>query len=198
MNSFSPHIPFAELADLADGHPTSSAEALEHLSLCSTCATQLETLRQTITLMKSDLAEDVPAGLIADAKGLFRAHSMNQQPSLLARVIAELTFDSLTTAPAFGLRSAANTGRQLIYSTDQADIDLRIAQEDDGWTVAGQVLGSDCVSAEVKLESDDFSASAELSELCEFSFRSVPDGAYKIVVQLQHSVVETPQLELRL
>lgn len=194
MNDFSRHISFTELADLADGRTMSSAEALEHLSVCSTCATQLETLRQTITLMRSDA--DAPAHLIVEAKGLFRRQ--REQASLLSRVIATLTFDSFTSAPAFGLRSGASTGRQLIYSTDRADIDVRVAQESEGWAVAGQILGSNCGGADVKLESENFSTSAEVSELCEFSFRPVPDGAYKLVVQLEEMIVETPRLELRL
>src|SRR5215510_10944480 len=165
MNNFSPHISFAELADLADGYSTSSAEALKHLSVCSSCATELETLRQTITLMRTDA--DAPAHLIAEAKSLFRRQGIKEQASLLSRVIATLTFDSFTSAPAFGLRSATSTGRQLIYSSDRTDIDLRVAQESEGWTVAGQILGLNCASADVKLESDNFSTSAEVSELCE-------------------------------
>jgi len=192
MNSFSPHLSFTELADLADGHSTSSAEALKHLAVCADCATQLETLRQTITLMRTDA--NAPAHLIAETKGLFRRQGIREQASLLSRVITTLTFDSFTSAPAFGLRSASSTGRQLIYSSDRVDIDLRVAQEGEGWTVAGQILGADCAGVDVKLESDSFSTSADVSELCEFAFRPVPDGVYKIVVELEDAIVETPRL----
>ena len=198
MNIFSPHISFTELADLADEHSTASAEALKHLSACSSCSRQLQTMQQTIGLMKSDSAENAPAELVEYAKNIFSGPAVNRKASRLERLVAAVTFDSLTAAPAFGLRSATNAGRQLVYSTDTADIEVRVVPENEDWTVAGQILGSNCESGDVKLEGDDFSVAAELNELCEFSFRSVPGGAYKIVVRLADSIIETPQLELRL
>jgi hypothetical protein len=197
MNTLSQHISFTELADLAEERST-SAEALQHLAACTHCSSQLQAIRQTVGLMKSDAAEDAPAEVIDNAKRIFRQGKVRHEPSLVARVVAALTFDSFTNEPAFGLRSATSSGRQLVYSTQTADIDLRVAPEDEKWMVAGQILGSDCASGEVKLEGNDFAASAELNELCEFSFQSVPDGDYKLVVRMAGLIIETPQIELRL
>ena len=197
MNKLSRHISFPELADLAEERST-SAEALQHLSACSHCSSQVHIIRQTVGLMRSDIAENAPAELIDFAKGVFKRRAVSQEPSLLQRVVAALTFDSFTNAPAFGLRSATTSGRQLVYSTETADIDLRVAAEDEKWTLAGQILGSGCANGYVKLEGSDFSAAAELNDLCEFSFQFVPDGDYKLVVSMPDLVIETPQLELRL
>lgn len=198
MNILSPHISFTELADLAEEHSPASAEAVAHISVCSSCARQFQTMRHTIDLMRSDSAEDAPAELVQYAKNIFRARPFNGEPSLLERVVAMLTFDSLTAAPAFGLRSAMNAGRQLVYSTETADIDVRISTDNEEWSIAGQILGSGCESGSVTLEGDNFSATAELNELCEFSFQPVPGGAYKLVVGLADLTIETPPLELRL
>ena len=197
MNNFSPHISFTELTDMADQYSQASVENLEHLALCSDCTGELESIRQTIGLMKSDSAEDTPRELVENVKEIFRGRRVNAESALLARVMAALTFDSLTTAPAFGLRSQTTSGRQLVYSTDEADIDVRVSPEKDGWQIAGQILGSDCGNGNVKLHSDSFSASVELNELCEFSFGSVPNGIYKISVRLPGLLIETPPLELR-
>jgi hypothetical protein len=194
MNIFSPHIPFSELTELAEKQ--ASPEAIAHLALCSKCSSQLQLIRQTIGLMRSDTAEDAPAEFIQQAKSIFRRKVVAHGPSLLQVIIASLTFDSLTNAPAFGLRSQGTAGRQLIYSTETADIDVRVSPEDDQWQIAGQLLGEDCTSGDVELEGDDFSASAELNELCEFSFGSVPAGAYKISIRLPDELIETPRLEL--
>jgi hypothetical protein len=196
MNIFSPHIAITELTELADDQSKTSPEALAHLSTCSDCSSQLQSIRQTIGLMRSDSAEDAPAALVQYAKGIFRRRVMTPEPSLLRRIMASLTFDSLTNAPAFGLRSQTTAGRQLIYSAETADIDLRISPENDEWQIAGQVLGVDCESGAVDLEGDRFSGSAQLNELCEFAFGSVPAGAYKVSIRLPEMLIETPPLEL--
>jgi hypothetical protein len=197
MNIFSPHIPLAELADLAEERLATSAEAREHLATCSSCSSQFQSIRQAIGLMRSDTTEDAPRPLIQYARNIFRAGAAaNQKPSRLKRIIASLTFDSLTAAPAFGVRSQSSAGRQLIYSAETADIEVRVSRNNEEWQISGQVLGADCASGGIELAGDDFSASAELNELCEFSFGAVPAGAYKISVHLPDFLVETPPLEL--
>jgi hypothetical protein len=196
MNIFSPHIPFSELTELAEEHGKTSPGALAHLAICSECSSQLQLLRQTIGFMRSDTAEDAPAELIRQAKSIFREKVVAHGPSLLQVILASLTFDSLTNAPAFGLRSQTSAGRQLIYSTESADIDVRVSAENDQWQIAGQILGADCPGGDVDLVGDEFSVSAELNELCEFSFGAVPAGAYKISIRLPDVLIETPRLEL--
>ncbi|HEU5132106.1 MAG TPA: hypothetical protein VFT26_08395, partial [Pyrinomonadaceae bacterium] len=142
-------------------------------------------------------AEDAPAELVQYAKGIFRSKVVKHGPSLLRLIVASLTFDSLTTAPAFGLRSQTTSGRQLIYSAETADIDVRVSPENDQWQIGGQVLGADCGNGDVSLESDDFSTSVRLNELCEFSFGAVPAGSYKMSIRLPDVLIETPRLELR-
>jgi anti-sigma factor RsiW len=193
MNILSPHIPFTELVDLADEKTTRSDEVREHLTACSHCATQLEKLRQTIGLMRSDTTEEPPEEIVEAARKFFRSPAVSREPSLVKRVVASLTFDSFTAAPAFGLRSQTSGGRQLIYSTETADIEVRVSPENE---VAGQILGPTCTDGDVSLESKSFSASAQLNELCEFSFGAVPAGTYKISVRLPNLLVETPELEL--
>src|ERR1041384_3395343 len=196
MNIFSPHIPFTELANIADEQAHAAAETLEHLATCSHCAKELQTLRQAIGLMRIDDVENAPASLIKNAKAMFRGRGANREPSRLARVLAALTFDSLTAKPAFGLRSAASAGRQLVYSTEIADIDLRVSPQSGEWEVTGQILGASQSGGKVNLESENFSASADLNELAEFGFQSVPSGIYTMFVQLPELEIEIPPLQL--
>src|SRR5215470_8567919 len=167
MNTFSPHISFSDLADLAEERTTAtSSEAQAHLAICPTCTSELESIKKTISLMRSDTVEDAPEPLIEQAREFFRAGVVGvgtgREPSLMRRVIAVLTFDSLTAAPAFGLRSQANAGRQLIYSAETADIEVRVSRNNEEWQISGQVLGSDCTSGDVDLESDHFTVTAKL------------------------------------
>lgn len=197
MNTFSPHILFADLADLAEERTAISAAVQEHLAICLSCANALQALTKTIGLMRSDDTQDAPEPLLEQTRSFFRAGvPTGRESSLLRRIVAALTFDSLTAAPAFGLRSQTTAGRQLIYSAETADIDVRVGRNNEEWEISGQVLGSACTSGDVDLESDTFSASAKLNELSEFSFSAVPAGAYKISVRLPEFLVETPPLEL--
>ena len=196
MSNFSPHIPFSELADFADGRSTLADEASQHLDQCSRCAGELQTIRQTTSLMRTDTPENAPAELVQYAKMIFRERAASQQPALLKRVVASLTFDSFTAVPAFGLRSQTSGGRQLLYSTETVDIDLRISAENEAWQVAGQLPGSLSTSGDVSLEGESFSATARLNELSEFSFNAVPGGSYKISVYLTDLIIETPHFEL--
>ena len=196
MTIFSPHIPFTALADLADEHSPASAESLRHLAECSHCSGQLLTLRQTTSLMKSDVIENAPAELVKHAKDIFRQRVATRKPSVLSRIVAALTFDSLTAAPAYGLRSQAGNGRQLVYSTESVDVDVQVSEENEEWRITGQIPGSLCTGGEVNLEGEGFSATAKLNELCEFAFSSVPEGIYKLAVHLPDVIIETPPLEL--
>jgi len=196
MNTHIPHISFTELADIAEDHSSASAEILQHLAACSHCSQELRAIRQTLALMKSDHTEAAPVELVNYAKNLFRGQRGAPKPSLVERVLAVLAFDSLTVAPGFGLRSGLGAGRQLIYSTEMADIDLRVSPQSGEWEIAGQILGSSHSEGKVNLESDAFSASANLNELSEFSFRSVPRGTYRMFVHLPNLEIETPPLEV--
>ena len=196
MNIFSPHISFTELADVADEQSTPAAETLKHLATCSHCAKELQTLRQAIGLMRIDDVENAPASLIKNAKDMFRIRGANREPSRLARVLAALTFDSLTVKPAFGLRSGISAGRQLVYSTEMADIDLRVSPQSGEWEIAGQILGSSQATGKVNLKSESFHASADLNELAEFGFQSVPSGIYTLFVHLPELEIEIPPLQL--
>src|SRR6185295_5181711 len=118
-----------------------SPEARAHLAECAECSSQLRSIRQTISLMRSDTAEDAHTEVVQYAKSIFRKQVVSHGPSLLRLIIASLTFDSLTSAPAFGLRSQTTAGRQLLYSTETADIDVRVSPENEQWQIGGQVLG---------------------------------------------------------
>lgn len=196
MNIFSPHISFTELAELADGKSNASSENLEHLASCSNCEKELQALQRTIGLMRTDDIEDAPANLVKYAKNMFTGRSASREPSRLARVLASLTFDSFTTKPAFGLRSGATAGRQLVYSTEMADVDLRVSPQSGEWEIAGQILGSSQARGTVNLKSESFSVSADLNDLSEFGFQSVPSGIYTMFVHLPELEIEIASLQL--
>jgi len=198
MKSSSSHMSIQELADFAVGRDiTEEAVLNEHVSQCPTCSGTLQKLLNVITLMRSDTDEDAPRDVIADAVGLFRRRSQPDTPSLLRRIIGILSFDSLTPAMAFGVRSGQSRSRQLIYSAEENDIDLRMTLQDEKWIIAGQVLSPRCVGGRVEIDGPQVSLTAQLNDLCEFTIEPLPPGKYLLRVKLTDMEVEIPQLELQ-
>lgn len=149
-------------------------------------------------LMRTDNSTDAPRDVLTYAMNIFRGRAQSTEPSLLRRIVAALSFDSsMNMAPAFGMRSGQAASRQLLYSAEQSDIDLRISSQDDQWIVAGQLLGEDCVGGRVEMEGENGSAVTGLNDLCEFTLPPVLPGSYTLRLRFGDVEVEIPQLELR-
>ena len=196
------HIPFARLADLAEGRLSQEEAAAEraHLADCTACSAQAAQLGHLAALMRADASEDAPAELVASVVRMFRARrSRDEQPGILRRLVAALTFDSSSLTPAFGVRSGqAAPARQLLFSAGDLDLDLRLARGPEGWTVSGQVLGP-CAGGEVELldAAGPAAARAALNDLCEFTLPAVAEGVYSVRLRFDGTEVEVPELSLK-
>ena len=192
MNSLSNHLTFEVLTDIAEQRITEDSSS--HLAECGECSETLQQLKRTFALMQTDTAEDAPRDVLFRAISLFQPV---QKGSLVRRIMAVLSFDSLTAAPAFGTRSGATEVRQLIYSAEQNDIDLHISVTDNKWIIAGQLLGERCTDGEVIIEGENITLSTRLDDSCEFKLPAVPSGDYKLRLRLSDIEVEVPRIELR-
>lgn len=197
MNNPIHHPKLAELMDFVEQRVTPSAGTLlqHHLDSCGFCAGKLRDVKELVQLMRTDDTQDAPRDLVAFAVNLFK--SRQHEKSIVRRLIAILSFDSLTTTPAFGVRSANISSRQLLYSAEDSEIDLRVSQQDNSWIVSGQVLGHACVQGQAEIIGDDVSLTAGLNDLCEFRFPGVPAGEYTLNLRFPDIVLEVPRLELR-
>jgi len=145
--------------------------------------------------MSTDDAQDVPRDVLLKAIGLFR--TADRRESLAKRMVAVLSFDSLSLAPAFGTRSGQTDARQLIYSAGDSDIDLHVSTNDKQWIIAGQLLGKTCVNGKVELDGEGVSFSSQLDESCEFQLPAVSSGHYRLRILLSDIELEVPRIELR-
>lgn len=199
MSNLSKHIDFARIADLIEDRvaPKVRTESMAHISSCSHCAAKLQRLDEVVRLMETDRAADAPRDVVSHAMNIFSGQAKSPSQSLKRRILAALSFDSgMNQAPAFGVRSGQTSSRQLIYSAEENDIDLRITVHDDMWVVAGQVMREDCSGGRVEMEGLSGSAAGALNELCEFTLPAVPPGNYSLRVHMTDVEVEVPQLEL--
>lgn len=192
------HIPFATLADLVESRLSAdeNRETLKHVSACSRCTEQLNELRQLVSLMRTDTAEDAPRDVKAHAVALFRARAASAKPSVVRRVLAALNFDSAQSSPAYGLRSGQPQSRQFLYSAGENDLDLRVRPNGEAWVVSGQVLGQ-CAGGEVELKGEAGTAAVRMNDLCEFTLPPVPTGRYTLQLRLNDVEIEVPELDLK-
>jgi len=198
MKTSSQHITFERLVDLAEGRLDQSVQraARTHLTECSSCAKQLTRIGEAISLMRTDTAEDAPSGTIAHALNLFDSRASQPGPSLVRRVLAALSFDSHQLTPAYGVRSAgAGAARQLLYTIEENDLDLRLTPSGEDWVVSGQMLG-DCTGGHVILQGANAAVEAALNEQCEFALPPVPRGSYTLRLRLDEIETEIPELIL--
>lgn len=143
--------------------------------------------------------QDPPAHVLHRAIGLWDRPAA--APTLLQRLTAVLGFDSAGADPlAFGLRSAGTLSRQMLYSCEGRDIDIRVSGPRDGssgWDVRGQLLGpDDGGEVELQAETDEVPRRIDLNELTEFHFAGVPEGRYRITLILSDAVIDLPAFQL--
>jgi hypothetical protein len=170
-------------------------------------------------LRDSRALQDAPEHLIRRAIATFvPRHAAAPAPGLLRRLVATLSFDSaMTGGLALGVRASGGAVRQLLYTVEGRDIDLRIEPaEDRQFRCTGQVLGPDC-SGRVRIEAlpdaapdaapgvagtADTAATAAparesaLSALGEFRLPPVTAGTYRLTLDLADGAIELPPLRV--
>lgn len=135
------------------------------------------------------------SGVVSAAAGLAAAVIRHATQRLTAR----LSFDSWAVSPlASGLRSVGTTAtRQLVFSAEGRDVDLRITPQGANFALDGQLLGPD-ESAAVVLTPLQTGAVREtaVDSMGEFHLGDVPSGRYQLVLQLGSLAIELPDIEV--
>jgi hypothetical protein len=191
------HLPFNLIADLAEGRVAPSDGMRAHLASCGRCSADLAWLERLITLARGATFEEPPHEAVRRAKALLREHRPAQRGPWPLRAL--LRFDSAFSAPAFGLRAAATSERQLLLDAESYVIDLRVAPAGDNLVVTGQLLadtGTTAPPATAELLGARGQARATLNELNEFALPPVRPGRYTLTITLDDGVIVAPGLDL--
>lgn len=187
---------FSELVGIAEGRVTSAeaAEIRERLDADPHVAEDLAWLTHVIDLMRSDESVEPPLPVVQRAVRLFAQRAMPPRPNMVQRIVAVLRFDSASMPLAVGVRSGQPVPRQLVWSAEPYDIDLRITPHGDTWQVSGQVLGP-CTGGQVTL-GDSTTVDATLNDLCEFALPPVPAGRYALALHLTDAEITIDMVEV--
>ncbi len=157
-------------------------------------------------LRDSRQLQDAPEAVIQRAIDIAAVPVAAPRPSVpptvagraLRRLAAVLGFDSAAQpAVAAGMRSGGDGTRQLLYSTEGRDVDLRVGPAPDGhrWQLSGQVLGPDAAGT-VRLHCGDLAQELPWSEWGEFQFDDVPAGVAVLTLRSDDWELELPPLHL--
>lgn len=143
------------LWNYAQGEPDVDIEG--HVLTCGNCQDELAALRRLAQLRDTagGALAAPPSSVLIQASGLLariRPDLVAQPRALsdkmrerLRQVAASLLIDTGLTLPVAGLRAEADRRtRQLVFTSDVADLDLEVSRLDEGFSVAGQ-LGMDVV-----------------------------------------------------
>ena len=180
------HIPYAQLVDWVEGRLPAAQQATlaTHLETCARCRDEAARIERVVAIMRADASQDAPPAVIARAVHLFRTKAVDPAPSLVQRLVAALRFESTPLTPAFGLRSAGSSERQMIYTVGDYDIDLRIAPSAAGWLLSGQVLGPGAETGAALLSGGDAMLRTGVGEDAAFAFPPASAGEYSLTLTL--------------
>ena len=191
--SNSKKLNFDILLDWLEGRlPEGEAKAIEQQVAMADETTQADVawIRTFLQVSQETTLASPPATVRTELTRRFEAYAQKRpQPGLLQQLVAILTFDSHSQSAAAGIRAASTpeTQRQLIYTTDVADIALNVQPRSNKlFDLNGQVLPTE----EVALDNFSVQLLRDMEEkgltttdnLGEFLFEAIPTGIYELIV----------------
>jgi len=186
-----------QILDWLEGRSSAQAAAMVAAQVAGADAAlqaQVAWARAFLQLGEAVIVEAPPSALHQKLQQLFVEHRRQKQAAeaetgFLQRLVAALTFDSFLQPGLAGVRSTQMLDlRQLVYSTEVADVALNVRRERalGNHTIAGQLLPTsdlDPATVSVQLLQNDREARITLADdLGEFIFMELPAGEYQLIL----------------
>ncbi len=197
----------AQLMDwLEDRLPAAEAAALaQTVAANPQLRDQAAWLREFLQLSAGVVLADPPAEVRRAASVAFAAYAQSKRPpGILQTLSALLTSDSWQRLSQAGVRNVTlhTTPRQLIYSSDVADVALNVQVQSGGRDIDldGQIFpldDSDLAGFVVQLLQDGVELRLTASDAVgKFSLAGLPSGQYELVIAGDQAEIELGPLEL--
>ncbi len=199
-------IPFETLADLVDGRLSESeaAEVRRRLFDADPLTQADLAWLQALTAFRRAMPLEAPPERVREAlRNYFRRWAEERrQPSLFQRLVAQLTFDSRLQPALAGVRSGPSEPGQLLYTTDQMDIELHLLPAGSGRVrILGQALPRnpdlDMADCTVQLlDGEQELGLTNTNELGEFAFEATPGSDYTLVLVSDEGEITLEHVDL--
>lgn len=193
-------IPFEAVIDHYDGRSDAvNADRIrQHLdSGCNKCSSSVAWMSRVAPALRgAEQMAPVPRLALSRVQALYRDL---YKPAVRTPVLARFVFDSRTTPALAMARNAGSTSYQLLYSTDDHDIDIwHEKQSERAWYLIGQILphsGGHAILPDVaSLVSREGKSLVAVPEVSEFHIASVPPGAYELSLRLSDLEITVPDI----
>ncbi|TAK27594.1 MAG: hypothetical protein EPO21_23795 [Chloroflexota bacterium] len=201
-------ICFDELVDYIGGQMAPDRRSVVDAHLkegCRSCLGHVTWLRLVTDSMESDDSREPPIWVTRRAIRLFRERGPRPRPTLLQRVAAALVFDNTWQPQLAGIRGSTLTStRQMLFSADDIDVDVRVDGTDGQCEVmlVGQVLpnvddGRDLSGVEIHLLQGRRELFHRVTDrLGEFTIGRLPHGKYRLLIRLSDREITIPGFEI--
>lgn len=171
-----------------------------HMLSCQRCTRRFALLRKVFQSVAGDRTVAPPESVLKQAVEIGHGRRAPSPHKPWMRVIAALNFDSRLQPSAAATRGAAR-GRQMLFSTEQVDIDLQIRPGRTDSDLLGQMLSTqrsgEILPAFVSLQSSAGALlrATETDSLGQFAIRQIPSGSYDLIFDLDDQEVAITGLE---
>jgi hypothetical protein len=199
------HIKYQTLLDYLEDQlpPAERSKVNEHLAeTCQQCDRRIAFLRTVLQTVANDHTVAPPADVLKRAVDNVRNRKEEPRSGLWNRVVASLSFDNHMQLSSAATRGSARA-RQMLFTTDQVDIDLQIKPGNRDYELLGQMLDArhsgGFVAAFVSLQSNEgqVQKATETDALGQFAFHGVSAGTYDLVFDLDDNQIAVTGLEFR-
>jgi hypothetical protein len=203
-------IPFETLADLVDGRLSESEATKVRKQLAHAdprTQADLAWLQALAAFRRTMPLEAPPEQVAAASREALRTHfrrwtEERRQPSLFQRLVAQLTFDSRLQPALVGVRGEPTGPGQLLYTTDQMDIELHLLPAGPGQVrILGQALprdpDTDMTDCAVQLLAGEQEIGlTSTNELGEFTFETARDSDYTVILVTEEGEIALEHVDL--
>jgi hypothetical protein len=173
-----------------------------HMLSCQRCSGRLALLQKVFRSVAGDRTAAPPEDILKRAMEISQDRQASSLRKPWMRVLAALSFDSHLQLSAAATRGAAR-GRQMLFTTEQVDIDLQIKPGRTDSDLLGQMLSTripgETLPAFVSLQNNagTWLRATETDSLGQFIFRQIPSGTYDLVFDLENQEVAITGLEFK-
>ena len=169
---------------------------------CQQCEKRLTLLRTVFNVTGEDRTVPPPADVLKQAVDKVKTRKKSQKSKFLNQMVAALSFDSQLQLSNAAMRGGSGRTRQMLFTSEQVDIDLQIKSGRNDHELLGQVLDTrqagGFVPAFVSLQNQEGQHRAtETDSLGQFAFHGVSSGTYDLVFDLDDQEIAVTGLEFR-
>jgi hypothetical protein len=198
------HLKNETLLNYLENHlsPDEKGQVETHLKEpCLQCGKRLGLLRKVLDTVTGDRTVAPPANILKQAVDKVKGRENDSKSGLWNRIVASLNFDSHLQLSSAATRGSGRA-RQMLFTTEQVDIDLKIKSSHKDHDLLGQILDANQPGgfspAFVCLQNKDGQQMAtETDALGQFAFHGVSSGNYDLVFDLESQEIAITGLEFR-